>query len=270
MAWRAAYVDRLAGPGGWWATSGLTWLPLGTTLIGNGEHCDVKLRSEGAHAAARIHWNGQTVTVEPLTTEGVHTGGEPLREPVTVEQTDRTFTLGRHEDAVRFVILVRGSRRAVRTFDPALTVTRNPESDVAWYPIEPGWVVPATLTPAGEGETVPIVSMQGDVRDVPAAGRLHARVQGHDVTLLATKAGENLFVNLRDAGSGAASYGAGRFLTVPAPEGGATTLDFHRLHHPPCAHTPFATCPLPPLENRLRFVVAAGERTPETTRERSG
>lgn len=79
---------------------------------------------------------------------------------------------------------------------------------------------------------------------------------------LATWAGDRLFVILRDAGSGPESYGAGRYLSVTAPTGGGTWLDFHRLHHPPCVYTPFATCPLPPLQNRLPFVVRTGERTP--------
>jgi uncharacterized protein (DUF1684 family) len=49
---------------------------------------------------------------------------------------------------------------------------------------------------------------------------------------------------------------------VDAPDGDRTWIDFHRAHHPPCAHTPYATCPLPPLENRLPFPVTAGERHP--------
>ncbi|MDF1522960.1 MAG: DUF1684 domain-containing protein [Trueperaceae bacterium] len=61
---------------------------------------------------------------------------------------------------------------------------------------------------------------------------------------------------------GADTYGAGRYLRVAAPVAGRTVLDFHRATHPPCAHTPFATCPLPPLANRLPFAIAAGERHP--------
>jgi len=37
------------------------------------------------------------------------------------------------------------------------------------------------------------------------------------------------------------------------------TVDFNRAHSPPCAFTAFATCPLPPSQNRIALLVAAGE-----------
>ena len=37
-------------------------------------------------------------------------------------------------------------------------------------------------------------------------------------------------------------------------------LDFNRAYNPPCVFTPYATCPLPPRENRLPFPIAAGEK----------
>jgi uncharacterized protein (DUF1684 family) len=73
----------------------------------------------------------------------------------------------------------------------------------------------------------------------------------------------------RDRTSGRETYGAGRFLKVPAATTGATaqagghgkiSLDFNRAYNPPCAFTSFATCPLPPPENWLPFPVLAGEK----------
>jgi uncharacterized protein (DUF1684 family) len=40
---------------------------------------------------------------------------------------------------------------------------------------------------------------------------------------------------------------------------GTVVLDFNRLQNPPCAYTPYATCPLPPFENRLAISIPAGE-----------
>jgi hypothetical protein len=37
-------------------------------------------------------------------------------------------------------------------------------------------------------------------------------------------------------------------------------LDFNRAYNPPCAFTTFATCPLPPKENRLDLAILAGEK----------
>ena len=69
-----------------------------------------------------------------------------------------------------------------------------------------------------------------------------------------------VFFVFRDRTSGRETYGAGRFLKVPAPAGGKIRLDFNRAYNPPCAFTPFATCPLPPPENWLPFPVIAGEK----------
>jgi len=64
-----------------------------------------------------------------------------------------------------------------------------------------------------------------------------------------------------DATSGRQTYGGGRFLSTPPPDAdGHVILDFNRATNPPCAFTPHATCPMPPLENRLPVAVTAGEQ----------
>ena len=41
---------------------------------------------------------------------------------------------------------------------------------------------------------------------------------------------------------------------------GKVVLDFNRAYNPPCAVTPYATCPLAPKENRVPIAVDAGEK----------
>jgi uncharacterized protein len=53
---------------------------------------------------------------------------------------------------------------------------------------------------------------------------------------------------------------AGRFLYTPLPQNGRVVLDFNKAENPPCAYTPYATCPLPPKENRLPVAIEAGEK----------
>jgi len=68
-----------------------------------------------------------------------------------------------------------------------------------------------------------------------------------------------VFFVFRDQTSGRQTYGGGRFLKTSLAGDGLITLDFNRAYNPPCAFTPFATCPLPPPENWLPFAVLAGE-----------
>ena len=42
--------------------------------------------------------------------------------------------------------------------------------------------------------------------------------------------------------------------------GRQVVLDFNKAYNPPCAFTPYATCPLPPAENRLAVRIEAGEK----------
>ncbi len=72
------------------------------------------------------------------------------------------------------------------------------------------------------------------------------------------KAGE-VWIVFRDGTSGRQTYGAARFLYAQVHEDGSVTLDFNRAYNPPCAFTAFATCPLPPVENRISLPIPAGE-----------
>ena len=258
--WREDYVARLAAPDGPWAACALVWLADGVTRVGSAADAEVRLPATVPPLVARLVRTAAGVTVTPEPPGALWVEGAALGSATIVERGDRVFATGPGPLAPRFVVLVRGARHGVRVYDPRRSTERDPRRHVAWYPVTPGWRIWGRLEPAVAGATVPVVNVLGDTSDVPAAGWLRFRREGVEHALLATWAGARLFVNVRDAGSGPESYGAGRFLTVEPAAHRRVLLDFHRLHHPPCAHTPFATCPLPPLANRLPFVLRAGER----------
>ena len=69
------------------------------------------------------------------------------------------------------------------------------------------------------------------------------------------------FVMIADQTTDRETFGAGRYLYVSPPDAsGKVVLDFNKAENPPCAFTPFATCPLPPPENSLDFEIKAGEK----------
>ncbi len=260
--WRAAYAARLAAPDGWWAVVGLDWLGEGAHRLGSDADCAVRTPPTTAAHVATLAVDGDVVVVEPAGPNRLWADGAPVEGVVRVAGADQPFALGPEEGAVRSVVLRRGDRHGVRTYDPRQAVERAAGAGVGWFAIEPGWRVPARFVPAAPDEHVAIVNALGDALELPAAGWLRFEHAGATHALLATWSGERLFLNFRDATNGASTYGAGRFLTVDPPVAGRAWLDFHLAHHPPCAHTPHATCPLPPLENRLPFAVTAGERHP--------
>ena len=78
--------------------------------------------------------------------------------------------------------------------------------------------------------------------------------------------GGGAFLCFRDATSGRASYGGGRYLldTVKGADlgedGGRLVLDFNFAYNPSCSYDPRWVCPLAPPGNRLPVAVRAGEK----------
>ncbi len=96
-----------------------------------------------------------------------------------------------------------------------------------------------------------------------AKGKLAFRVNGKKQSLVPFTEGNSLFIIFADGTSAFETYGPGRFLQAPAPDStGMVTIDFNKAYNPPCAFTPFATCPLPPRENILEVKIEAGEKDP--------
>ncbi len=134
------------------------------------------------------------------------------------------------------------------------------------YPADPAWAVPAHFEAfdTDRTETVGAV-IEGLEHEYTAPGVLVFTIDGTEYRLTAFTGGRDgsLMVLLRDATSGVTTYGASRTLGVPAPDAeGNTVIDFNRASNLPCAYTDYATCPLPPAENRLPIAVEAGEKLP--------
>ncbi|NQV15699.1 DUF1684 domain-containing protein, partial [bacterium] len=107
-----------------------------------------------------------------------------------------------------------------------------------------------------------IVNVLGDSSPNSTPGLLHFKINGHAYTLtpLADPGDDSYFIIFGDATNGLSTYGAGRFLVVPAVDESATTIiDFNKSYNMPCVFSPYATCPLPPEENLLAIAIEAGE-----------
>lgn len=265
-AWRRDYVGKLAAPYGWWAITNLAWLEAGDNLLGSDPDARVRLPDRLPRRLANLEYDGTAMTVTPLA-EGLLYDGAPLPCQLLV-QGDQVLFFGENGgesaggDAVRINLIKRGELCGVRVYDPLAAAARDPATEVAWFEPDPCWRIDAEFIPPAAGETVEVVNVLGQVTPTPVSGRARFVVEGAEHTLVATPSGANgrLFFNFKDATNRTATYGGGRFLNVDGPVDGRIVLDFNYAHHPPCAHTPYATCPTPSEENRLPVAVLAGER----------
>lgn len=138
---------------------------------------------------------------------------------------------------------------------------------LAYYDPDPRYRVHAVWHPEGRPETVRVGTSTGEAREYLRAGRLAFVLDGKQVTLAAYVAPDadegHLFVPFRDATSGSETYGAGRYLDLPAPRGHDMVLDFNLAYSPTCAYNEDYSCPFPPHENWLDVPIPAGEKAYE-------
>lgn len=246
--WRAARYDRLRQPLSWLTLSGLDWLEPGTTAVPGGEI----VVGEGSVVA-------RGTGDDPL-----RHAGQRLGELALVADADAGPdgpTLLEH-GPLRMALIRRGERLGVRTWDTA-SPARTAFAGIDHYPVDGSWRVRARFE-ATPDRRLPVPDVLGDVSDEPSPGTVHFAVAGREqrIAALAGDDGGELWLVFGDATNGGTTYGGGRFLYAAAPDAadGTLWLDFNRAYNPPCVFSPWATCPLPPGENRLDVAIEAGER----------
>ena len=162
--------------------------------------------------------------------------------------------------AVRFFVIARDGKLAVRVKNRDWATVR-PFTGIDCFPFSSDWIVDAEWQALASPRTMEVPSVTGELKIVEVAHRAWFELAGNRVELLPLSIDEKaVFFVFRDRTSGRVTYGGGRFLQAGPPQGGLIRLDFNRAYNPPCAFSPFATCPLPPPENWLSFPVEAGEK----------
>jgi uncharacterized protein (DUF1684 family) len=161
---------------------------------------------------------------------------------------------------LRWFIIKRGNRYGVRLRDLESDARKN-FTHIERFVANEKWKITASFEAPKTKKTIPIHDVIGNTTETDFGGTLKFEIEGKTFALDATIEGEDdLFIVFGDYTNGNKTYGAGRFLYAKKPnEGNKVVLDFNKAYNPPCAFTDFATCPLPPDQNKLPFEVLAGE-----------
>jgi uncharacterized protein len=161
-----------------------------------------------------------------------------------------------------FIVIKRGDRFAIRMWDSEAE-TRKHFTGIDRFPVNPQWRIDATWRQYDKPKMVKIASViPGFVEESPVPGVAIFKVNDVEYKLepIAETDSEEYFFLIADKTSGKETYPAGRFLYADPPKDGKIILDFNMAYNPPCAFTPFATCPLPPASNKLNCRIEAGEK----------
>lgn len=261
--YRRQREKRLTADDGWLTVTDLYWLKPGVNRFGAGRANDLVLPASAPDHAGTFSVQNGEVAVDaapgvPLMLGAARAAHRVLRSDADGARPD-VLALG----SLTLQIIDRGGRLAVRVKDKD-SLARRQFKGLAWYPVNPAYRVAARFVPHDRPATITVPSIIGVAEPMPSPGTAVFEIEGRVVRLdPVIEPGETkLFFIFRDATSGKTTYGTGRFLYADAPEGGQVILDFNKAYSPPCAFTPFATCPLPPPQNRLAIPIAAGELTP--------
>lgn len=189
--------------------------------------------------------------------------GAALTEPVQLRSdasgTPDVVTLG----ALTFFLIQRGPRTILRLRDANSPVLRD-FGGRRWFAVDESYRVEGIFTPYDPPKPLEITNLLGDTSGQTSPGAVTFTLGGQEHRLDATGWRDGgLVLHFRDATNGALTYGGGRALITAPPVGSLVVLDFNRTANLPCAFTEFATCPLPPAQNRLGIPVAAGEQRPD-------
>jgi len=260
--WKAERLASLKSEDGWLSLVGLYWLKEGENKFGSDTSAEVALPAGKSPPLAGSLWlrdGAVRLEVRPgveITHEGKTVSTLDLRSDADGKPT--VLGLG----TLRFNVIKRGDKLGLRVKDresPARADFRGLE----YYPLSDKWRVAARFERFDPPKSLPITNVLGMEEGTPSPGAVIFDVDGKSYRLdaLSEKGEEKLFIIFADTTSGRETYGAGRYLYADPPDAeGRIVVDFNKAYSPPCAFTNYATCPLPPFQNRLPIAVEAGER----------
>ncbi len=257
---RAKRVHRLTAPDGWLTLIGLHFLTPGESTIGSAKDNVVVLAAGPAQLGTVRLAEAGNVTLAVAPGVEVRANGELTR---TVELGDGVH--GKQVVAavgtVSLHVIDRGGRKALRVKDSEAP-RRAHFVGIDYFLTDPAWRIEAEWVAFDQPRTVPIRNIIGQESPAQILGKAVFTRDGHTIELLPIQEApdDDLFFVISDLTSGEQTYGAARFLYAAPPRDGKVVLDFNRAVNPPCAFTPFATCPLPPKENQMPIAVTAGEK----------
>jgi hypothetical protein len=265
--WRRERLDRLAAEDGWLALTGLYWLRPGINRFGAASDNELVFPEHEALAQrpgtlGELGWqeNG-AVVLETAPGSGITHAGKTVERLILDNDSVGDPTL-LDLGPLQFHLIERGGDVGVRLRDRE-SPRRRALTELPSFPTNANLRLRGRFE-ASAGSAIELANVTGQVYDHPSPGRVVFDLNGQEWRLDAVGDGleEPLFLIVGDRTNGLETYPGGRYLDADVHgEDGAVwvDLDFNKLYNPPCVYSEFATCPLPPPQNRLALRIEAGE-----------
>lgn len=257
--WKNSRLERLKSERGWLNLAGLYWLEEGINSTGSDSSNDIVFPEATPDFCGEILKSGDSVFFELDNNQIISVNGKIKEEARLIPDTQGDPTI-LEVGKFRWYIIKRDSLYGIRFRNLEHPRIKKLDHIPSFKP-DLKWRKKARFTAYDQPDTIWVPTVIGIDEMYLVPGKLEFRHEGRKYELLPFLAGKGLFLIIGDKTSAKETYAAGRFMYTEAPdEKNQVILDFNKAYNPPCAFSPFATCPLPPRENRLNLRVTAGEK----------
>jgi len=260
--WHIKRENILKQPNGWLNLEGLFWLQKGVNSFGKVAGMDCKYTNkEFPDYLGDFIYEGDSVQWVNKNNNSIKINNKEVKgaQAMTVFKAEE---MAKTMDWSHFswVVIKREDKVGIR-FRNLQAATLKEFKGIDRFQVDSNWRLKAVLVQP-EQNLLMITNVLGQITAQKAAGRLLFTMNNKEYTLdVIDEGGPNFFIVFGDETAGKTTYGAGRFIDIPKPDAlGNTEIDFNKAYNPPCAFTAFATCPLPPPQNRLKLSITAGEK----------
>jgi uncharacterized protein len=231
VKWRQQKETELKADGGWLTVTGLFWLKEGENRV------------ERAPGVFELHQGKALFRANA----GAITEMGP---EASIRAGDLTFSV--IERSGRYGVRLKDNKSKLRADFPGQR----------WFPVRESYRVQARFVSYEKPNMMTVPNILEGTFQLPSPGYAVFALNGRQLRLEPVIEDKQLFFIFRDLTAGKETYGSGRFLYTELAHDGKVELDFNKAENPPCAFTPYATCPLPPKQNILPLRVEAGELAP--------
>ncbi len=257
--WHAARLAALTADDGWLTVAGLFWLKEGSNTAGSDKGNRILLPASAPARLGTFEFHQGTTAFHAAPGVGVMLNGQPVTDAVLKPDSSGepdVLTWG----PLSLFVIQRGNRYALRLRDK-LAPQRQQFAGLRYFPVDEHYRVKAKWVPYSPPQKIPVPNILGEIEEELSPGYLEFSLQGHACRLDPLVEDGRLFIIFKDLTAGRETYPTGRFLSAEMPRPGQdeVILDFNKAYNPPCAFTPYATCPLPPQQNVLSVRIEAGE-----------
>lgn len=260
--WHQLRIDNLLGPEDWLKLAGLYKLEEGSQSFGSDSTNDLVFPPKAASSIGTINKEDTTITVH-IDEDVLVTHDQDTVSKVTMIPGNARSGTVLKQGSLTWYLLDRRGNYYIRLIDeqhPNLAAFDGIER----FPVDQQWKVKAEFKPFDDPQPITVPDVLNEGMSDTLYGMLEFSIEDEEYSLAPLNHPEKddkFFIIFGDKTNGESTYGGGRYIYIPTPnKNNITYIDFNKSYNPPCVFTDFATCPLPPPQNRLPIAIPAGEK----------